>query len=209
VSGVVAPGGESVKLLFGTRNPGKLRELRALVGSRFEVVSLQDLGPVPEVEETGETFEANAEAKALAYARSTGLATLADDSGLCVDALGGRPGVHSARYAPGSDANRVEKLLREMRAVSEGRRAAVFRCALCLALPTGWQVLESAECRGEIAREPRGENGFGYEPVFLVPELGRTMAELSADEKGQISHRARAMARMRPHLQLLAAGAAR
>jgi XTP/dITP diphosphohydrolase len=194
-----------VKLLFATRNRGKLHELRQLVGGGLEVVSLEDFGSLPEVEETGDTFEANAKAKALAYARSTGLPALADDSGLCVDALGGRPGVYSARYAPGTDANRVAKLLQEMEGVPEGQRAAAFRCALCLALPTGWHVLESGECRGQIGRMPRGENGFGYDPVFVLPELGCTMAELSAEEKGKFSHRGRAMARMKPHLHRLAA----
>ena len=194
-----------MKLLFATRNPGKMRELRNLVGSRFEIQSLDDYPHLPEVEETGETFEENAQLKALACARSTGIAALADDSGLCVEALGGRPGALSARYAPGPDAARIEKLLGEMRDVPERRRGAAFRCALCLALPDGWTVTEIGECRGQIARAPRGSNGFGYDPLFILPELARTMAELAPEEKARISHRARACARMRPHLDRLAA----
>jgi XTP/dITP diphosphohydrolase len=197
-----------VKLLFATRNPGKLRELRDLVGSGLEIQSLDDYPHLPEVAETGETFEQNAQLKALAYARSTGVATVADDSGLCVEALGGRPGVLSARYAPGPDAARIEKLLREMSDVPEQRRAAAFRCALCLAFPDGWSVTETGDCHGLIARSPRGSNGFGYDPLFILPELGRTMAELAPEEKARISHRARAWARMRPHLERLAASAA-
>ncbi len=192
-----------MKLLFATRNPGKLRELRDLVGSSFEVQSLADHPDLPDVDEIGETFEENAQLKAQACARSIGIAALADDSGLCIDALEGRPGVRSARYAPGPDAARIEKLLSEMREVAEDERGAAFRCALCLALPEGWSVTESGECRGRIAHRARGSNGFGYDPVFFIPELMRTMAELTPEEKARVSHRARAWARMRPHLALL------
>ena len=192
-----------MKLLFATRNPGKLRELRDLVGSRFDVQSLADHPNLPEIDEKGETFEENARLKALACARSTGIATLADDSGLCVDALKGRPGVRSARYALGTDAARIEKLLGEMREVADENRGAAFRCALCLALPEGWSVTESGECRGRIARRAQGSNGFGYDPVFFIPELGCTMAELTPEEKARISHRAQAWARLRPHFALL------
>lgn len=192
-----------MKLLLATKNPGKLRELRALVGDLFQIASLDD-HPGPEVDETGETFEENARLKALAHSARTGLPTLADDSGLCVDALGGAPGVRSARYAAGTDADRIEKLLSELRAVPDERRGAEFRCALCLALPSGETIVEVGECRGRIIAEPRGRNGFGYDPIFFIPELGRTMAELAPEEKGRISHRARALAKVMPHLRRLA-----
>jgi XTP/dITP diphosphohydrolase len=192
-----------VKLVFATRNAGKLRELRGLVGLLFEIQSLDDFPDLPEVEEKEETFEGNARLKALACAKATGMAALADDSGLCVDALEGRPGVRSARYAPGPDAARIEKLLAEMADVPESKRGAAFQCALCLALPDGSSLTESAQCRGQIARLPRGSRGFGYDPIFLVPELGQTMAELTQEEKARISHRGRAWGRMLPHLKSL------
>lgn len=188
-----------MRLLVATRNAGKLREVRAHVRA-LEVVSLDGVPPVPEVEETDDTLEGNARLKALAAARATGLWTVADDSGLFVDALGGAPGVRSARYAPGTDADRVEALLRAMDRVPDGARGAAFRCVLALASPEGEVRLARGECRGEILHAPRGTNGFGYDPVFLVPELGRTMAELTLDEKGRISHRARALEALEPLL---------
>jgi len=193
-----------LKLLFATRNAGKLRELGDLAGPAVEVESLADHPDLVEVAEVGETFEENARQKALACARAAKMAALADDSGLCVDALGGRPGVKSARYAPGPDEVRIEKLLLEMTGVPEERRGASFRCALCLALPDGWNVIEVGECRGRIALALRGENGFGYDPVFFLPDLQRTMAELSPQEKARVSHRGRAWMLLRPHLQRLA-----
>jgi XTP/dITP diphosphohydrolase len=197
-----------VKLLFATHNAGKLRELRQLVGSLFEVVSLGDLPEMPEVREDESTFEGNARKKATAYARASGLPSLADDSGLCVDALGGRPGVLSARYVPGSDADRVAKLLEEVRGVPEAQRGAEFRCALSLALPDGEHVIETGRCAGRIGTAPRGQNGFGYDPIFVLPKQGRTMAELTSEEKSQVSHRGEAFRRMRPHLVALAEGEA-
>jgi len=181
-----------MKLLVATRNGGKLRELRGRVGG-LEVLSLDDVPPMPEVDETEDTLEGNARLKALAAARASGLWSLADDSGLFVDALGGAPGVRSARYAPGSDADRVQALLRAMEHVSEGARGAAFRCVLALATPDGEVRFARGECRGEILRAARGTEGFGYDPVFLVPALGRTMAELTLEEKGRLSHRARAL----------------
>jgi XTP/dITP diphosphohydrolase len=192
-------------LLFATTNPGKLRELRALA-TGFEVLSVSDVAPLPVVEETETTLEGNARKKALAWARASSLATLADDSGLFVDALEGRPGVHSARYAPGDDMARVRRLLEELRDVPQPLRTAAFRCALCLASPEGGSVVELGSCRGTVTEEPRGSGGFGYDPVLLVPELGRTLAEVSAAEKSTLSHRARAFARMRPWLAAYAAG---
>jgi XTP/dITP diphosphohydrolase len=191
-----------MKLLVATRNTGKLREVRARVGG-LEVLSLDDVSPMPEVDETEDTLEGNARLKAIAAARASGLWSVADDSGLFVDALGGAPGVRSARYAPGTDADRIRKLLREMDQVPDGRRGAAFRCALALASPSGEVREAQGECRGEILRAPRGSGGFGYDPVFLVPDLGRTMAELTLEEKGRISHRARALEALEPELTSL------
>jgi len=191
-----------MKLLVATRNAGKVREVRVRVAG-LDVLSLDDVPSMPEVEETEDTLEGNARLKALAAARASGLWTVADDSGLFVDAMGGAPGVWSARYAPGSDADRIRKLLRQMEEVPEGRRGAAFRCVLALASPSGEVREARGECRGEILRAPRGTGGFGYDPVFLVPELGRTMAELTLEEKGRISHRARALGALEPELSSL------
>ncbi len=194
------------RLLFATTNQGKLRELRELVGDTVEVVSLKELPPIPEPEETGATFEQNAEIKARAYSNATGLPALADDSGLSVDALGGRPGVHSARYAEGDDKARYEKLLRELSGVPEDKRTAAFVCALCLVVPGRDSCfLEVGRCEGRIGLEPRGSHGFGYDPVFVLPG-GRSMAELTSEEKAPISHRGVAFQKMRPHLLALADG---
>ncbi len=190
--------------LFATTNPGKLRELQAL-SAGLHVLSAADVSPLPAVEETEDSLEGNARKKALAWAKASSLVTLADDSGLFVDALQGRPGVHSARYAPGDDAARVRRLLEELQDVPDGRRTAAFRCALCLAAPSGEAVVETGSCPGRITRQPQGAGGFGYDPVLLVPELGRTLAELSLEEKSRISHRARAFALLRPWLLAYAA----
>jgi len=191
-----------MKLLVATRNPGKLREVRARVRG-LEVVSLDDVAPIPEVEETEDTLEGNARLKALAAARGTGLWSVADDSGLFVDALGDAPGVRSARYGPGTDADRIQKLLRAMEGVPDAERGAAFRCVLVLASPAGEVRYAPGECRGTILRTPRGSDGFGYDPVFLLPELGRTMAELTLEEKGRLSHRARALDALQPELASL------
>ena len=191
-----------MRLLVATRNAGKLREVRARVQG-LEVVSLDDVPPMPEVEETEDTLEGNARLKALAGARATGLWTVSDDSGLFVDALGGAPGVCSARYVAGTDADRNQALLQAMEAVPDGERGAAFRCVLALASPGGEVRYARGECRGSILRAPRGTGGFGYDPVFLVRELGRTMAELDLAEKGRISHRARALDALEPLLREL------
>ena len=183
-------------LLVATHNPGKLQELRALLaGAPYDLVSLPDLGVTGDVEETGSTLEENAALKARAYASMTGVATLADDSGLEVDALGGEPGVRSARYAgdDATDAQRTAFLLRRLEDIPEGRWTARFRCVLAIAWPHDAPEYDMeyhvGECRGRIVREPRGSGGFGYDPVFLLPSLGKTMAELSAGEKNEVSHR--------------------
>ncbi len=194
------------KLLIATNNPGKAREYRALLADLpVEITFPAQEGLALEVEETGETFAANARLKAVAFAQASGLPALADDSGLEVDALGGAPGVRSARYAgPGAtDADRTRKLLAALADVPPGRRTARFRCVVALAWPDG--VVQTAEgvCEGEIGFEPRGAHGFGYDPVFLVAGYGgRTMAELPPAEKNRISHRARAVAAAWPFLTL-------
>jgi XTP/dITP diphosphohydrolase len=189
-------------LLFATTNAGKLRELEGLLEGRLQLKSLRDFPQLPEVVEDGATFEENARKKALAAAQGASLPALADDSGLCVDALGGRPGVHSARYAQGDDSARVDKLMRELSLVPEDRRGARFECALCLAFPDGRTFVEVGRCQGRIAAAPRGSHGFGYDPVFLLAD-GRTMAELTRDEKAKVSHRGLAFERMLPRLMSL------
>jgi XTP/dITP diphosphohydrolase len=186
------------KLLIATNNPGKLREYEELLADA--ALPLQLTFPAQEgidldVVESGETFEENAALKARAYALASGLPTLADDSGLEVDALGGAPGVRSARYAgPGtSDADRYRKLLTALEDVPPDGRAARFRCAVAVALPGGGVETAEGRCEGHIGYEPRGEHGFGYDPVFVVDGSGgRTMAELPPEVKNRISHRARA-----------------
>ncbi len=182
----------SPKLLIATRNRGKLRELKTLLaGCPFNLVSLDDVGVAEDVAETGSTLEENAILKATTYARLSGLPTLADDSGLEVDALGGEPGPLSSRYAGegATDAQRIAFLLKKLQNIPEELWTARFRCVIALAWPSEPVELYTGECHGRITRHPRGTNGFGYDPVFLLPELGRTMAELSAEEKDRISHR--------------------
>jgi len=194
-----------VKLLVATSNSGKLIEIREiLAGVPLELVSLRDLD-LPAPDETGETFRQNAAEKATASALQSGLWTLADDSGLCVDALGGGPGVRSARYAP-TDAERRAKLLAALQGVPEDRRGAHFSCAVALSSPDGRRVLhEEGRVDGSIAPAGRGTNGFGYDPLFLPAETpGRTLAELEAEEKNRLSHRGRALERLRPVLVRLA-----
>jgi XTP/dITP diphosphohydrolase len=186
-----------MRLLIATTNPGKVREYRALLsGLELELVGLNEVGVDVDVVETGDTYAANAELKARAYAQLSGLLTLADDSGLEVDALGGRPGVYSARYAPDSP-TRIQKLLGEMIDVPDDQRAAQFQCAIVLATPDGSITATQGSCEGVIVHEARGSNGFGFDPVFFMPEYSATMAELPDDVKNQISHRAHAAQKMR------------
>ena len=178
------------RLLIATRNQDKLRELAALLGGLpYRCMSLGEAGIDEEVPETGSTFEENAALKAAGYARLSGLLTLADDSGLEVDALGGEPGVRSARYAPGSSQDRIDLLLRNLEGVEPADMSARFRCVIAIVAPGGTPSLHEGVCEGRIVREQRGDDGFGYDPVFFVPELGRTMAELTPDEKNRVSHR--------------------
>jgi XTP/dITP diphosphohydrolase len=190
-----------MRLLIATTNPGKVGEYQHLLnGLAYELVGLSEVGITQEVAETGATYEENALLKAREYAALSGLLTLADDSGLEVAALGGRPGVHSARYAPNSPA-RIRQLLAEMQNIPAGERNARFQCVIALAWPDGRAEITTGTCEGQIATEARGANGFGFDPVFYVPEAGLTMAELPEGSKNRISHRARAAQKMRPILQ--------
>lgn len=195
-----------MKLLFATRNTGKVAELQHLMGDLVEVLSLNDFPGVPEVEEDADTFEGNAAKKAHVAAKVSGVPALADDSGLCVDALGGEPGVQSARYAPGSDVDRYRKLLHVLEQVPKERRGAAFKSVLCLAFPDGRTWFAEGEVRGRIAFGPKGAHGFGYDPVFEVDDAGTTMAELTREQKSAISHRGAAFRALRPTLELLARG---
>lgn len=186
-----------MRLLIATRNPGKVREYAELLeGLSLDLCGLADLGLESEVDETGQTFSANAQLKATVYCHASGLLTFADDSGLEVEVLGGAPGVFSARYAGhgASDADRVRKLLAALEGVPWDKRGARFRCVIALAWPDGRLETFEGQCDGVIAFEPKGTNGFGFDPVFYMPEHGCTMAELPMDVKNRISHRGRAAA---------------
>jgi XTP/dITP diphosphohydrolase len=198
-------------LVMATRNPGKIREIKELLQDLgVTLLSLADFPHLPEIPEEGATFAENAAAKALAVARLTGFPALADDSGLAVDALGGAPGVFSARYAldrtapdPPTDADNWQKLLEELQDVPWSQRGARFVCEIALAWPDGRLLRARGECRGVIALKPRGEMGFGYDPVFWVPEYEATMAQLGPAIKNRISHRARALAALKDLLTSL------
>ncbi|MEN6416638.1 MAG: XTP/dITP diphosphatase [Armatimonadota bacterium] len=180
--------------MIATKNAGKAKEMAEILSDLpYEVVSLSAYPDAPDVEETGSTFVENAIIKATAYAQYTGELTLADDSGLEVDALGGAPGVYSSRFAP-SDPERIAKLLDLMKDVPDKDRTARFKCAVAIAEPTGSVRTCEGKIEGTIARDARGSNGFGYDPVFVVTETGRRMAELESGEKNSISHRGRALA---------------
>ena len=187
------------EVIIATKNSGKAREFEHIFASRgIEVKTLLDFPEIPEVEETGTTFEENAILKAEAVSQALNKMVIGDDSGLIVDALEGRPGIYSARYAgePKNDQNNTEKVLAELKNVPEENRTARFYCALAVAVPGQKTLTVSGTCEGRILNEPRGENGFGYDPVFYVPEKGLAMAELSADVKNKISHRANALKKL-------------
>jgi XTP/dITP diphosphohydrolase len=184
-----------MKLLIATHSRGKLIEYQQILADLpFELVTLDDGGIRDDVEETGTTFAENARLKATAFTRQSGLLTLADDSGLEVDALGGEPGVFSKRYAGEgkSDAERIVFLLDKLRDVPQGKRSARFRCAIAIASSDGKLRETDGTCEGEIIFAPRGTNGFGYDPIFYFPARGVTMAELPSEEKNRVSHRAHA-----------------
>ncbi len=193
-----------MKLLLATTNRGKILEFRQMLSSAGDIqfTDLAEHRELPPVEETGRTFLANACLKAAGYARQLACWSLADDSGLAVDALGGNPGVFSARWAAmnsagAGDADNNRLLLKQLNAIPDERRTARFVCSLALADPAGRVILTASDAvEGQIIREIRGAGGFGYDPLFLVPELGKTTAELNPDEKHRISHRGKAMRRM-------------
>ncbi|HEX6481129.1 MAG TPA: XTP/dITP diphosphatase [Ktedonobacteraceae bacterium] len=182
-------------LLVATTNLHKLEEYRAIFADLpYRLLSLRDIRLDMDVEETGNTFAENAELKARSYAQASGLLTLADDSGLEIDALGGAPGVFSARFA-GKDTSYEERfrlILERLKGLPTEQRSARFRCVIAIAEPSGSTRLVEGVIEGEIADAPRGERGFGYDPIFLVPEIGMTTAELTAEDKNRISHRGRA-----------------
>lgn len=192
-------------VLIATKNKGKAKEFETLFHPKgYQVITLLDFDNSIDVEETGETFEENAILKAEAIAREFGRIVIADDSGLIVDALDGRPGVYSARYAgeEKNDAANTAKVLDELEGIPEPERTARFYCALALASPNQQTITVSGTVEGVIAKKPAGENGFGYDPVFYVKEKGKTMAELDSEEKNAISHRANALKALEDKLDL-------
>lgn len=191
------------EILFATNNQGKVRELKEAFkksGIDVEIKTNRDLDNPPEVVETGKTFEANAKLKAHALADYSGLPTIADDSGLMVDALNGAPGVRSARYAgeAHNDAHNNAKLLAELGGVEAEKRTAHFNTTIVVSMPKQFDkdLVVTGQCAGEILSGPRGEDGFGYDPLFYVPEKKKTFAQMSTDEKNEISHRGKAVAKL-------------
>jgi len=200
-------------ILVATTNPGKIAELRAMLDIDAELMGLADFDRLAEIQEDGATFAQNARKKALAYAEATGLWTIADDSGLVIDALGGRPGVKSARFSGAKEQNRtlldhrnMAKVLELLEGVHREKRTARFVCRLCLAAPG--KVLAETEGRleGIIAEKEIGENGFGYDPIFFVPHINKTVAQLSREQKNAISHRGNAIRTLKPILEALIRG---
>jgi len=194
------------QLLVATWNPGKLIEIQSLLYEiSLELIVPEQLGLSLKVEENGDTYEENACLKASAYAAAAALVTLADDSGLEVDALGGLPGLHSARFSPlphATDADRRQRLLSMLKAYPRPWKAH-FHCTVAIAVPEGRTYYAQGNCSGEIIPDERGSNGFGYDPIFLLPEVSQTMAELSMAEKNQLSHRARAVKAALPILHAI------
>lgn len=185
---------KEIPLVIATGNPGKVVEINDLLtGFPIQIKSLTDFGPIPEVEEDGETFEENAYKKASFTAKILGIPALADDSGLMVDALGGAPGVRSARYAGAnaSDEQRVAKLLKNMQ--GQTNRKAAFECVLSIAVPSGPALTYEARCEGQIADAPAGHKGFGYDPIFFYPPLNKTFGQMTIAEKSHVSHRGKAL----------------
>jgi len=195
------------KLLLATTNEGKTRELCQLLnGVPFELVTPKQLGINIDIAEDRASYQENASIKAEAYAQASGLVSLADDSGLEVNALNGEPGIRSARYAgdKANDKDRIEYLLSRLEGVPPEKRRARFVCIIAIAVPGEKTIICQGDCHGSITTEPRGENGFGYDPVFYLAELGKTMAELSPKQKGQVSHRGQAARKARHILEQLA-----
>ncbi|UQZ46910.1 XTP/dITP diphosphatase [Bacillus sp. PK3-037] len=185
--------------IIATHNPGKVKEFKEILEPKgYEVKSLAEIGFTDEIEETGHTFEENAILKAEAVSKAVNKMVIADDSGLSVDNLGGRPGVYSARYAgeQKDDQANIDKVLSELRGIEKEQRTARFRCALAVSIPGEETKTVEGHVEGYIAEEPRGEYGFGYDPIFIVKDKDKTMAELTSDEKNKISHRADALKKL-------------
>lgn len=182
-----------MKVLLASNNGHKIKEIKEILGDFFDVVSLREAGVESDPEETGATFEENARIKAVAGMKASGMPCIADDSGLEVFALDGLPGVMSARYAGGhgDDSANNEKLLRELENASD--RSARYVCVICMTFPNGHEIVARGECRGTILKEARGEGGFGYDPLFFFPQFGKTFAEITAEEKNEVSHRKAAL----------------
>ncbi len=195
---------QPLEVIVATRNEGKLREFRdALRGLNLRIYGLSHLPEAPEVKEDGESFTENALKKVRFYAMHSGKLTLADDSGLEVDSLRGRPGVYSARYA-GERASSQEnnrKLLRELQGIPISKRGARFKCVVAIKSPRGKEAIAEGSCRGRIGFKEKGRKGFGYDPLFILPKGGKTMAELSLEEKNKISHRGKALRKIRKIIQ--------
>jgi len=187
-----------ISIVIATRNKGKTAEIGEMLKDfPVNIKNLEDFGPIPEIEEDGDTFDENAYKKASVTARILGIPALADDSGLLVESLDGAPGVHSARYAGenATDKQRGEKLLEEMK--GKTNRKAAFECVISIAVPSGPALTYEARCEGLIAEEPAGQNGFGYDPVFFFPSLKKTFAELTRTEKSRVSHRGKALGELK------------
>jgi len=189
---------ELISIVIATTNKGKTAEIGEILKDfPVHIKNLEDFGPIPEIEEDGETFDENAYKKASVTARILGIPALADDSGLVVESLGGAPGVHSARWAgeKATDQQRCQKLLEQMN--GQTNRKAAFECVISIAVPTGPALTYEARCEGLIAETPHGSNGFGYDPVFFYPPLKKTFAELSRTEKSLVSHRGKALGELK------------
>lgn len=185
--------------IIATHNPGKVKEFKEILEPKgYDVKSLAEIGFTEEIEETGHTFEENAILKAEAVARAVNKMVIADDSGLSIDNLGGKPGVYSARYAgeQKDDQANIDKVLSELKGIEKEQRTARFRCALAVSIPGSETKTVEGHVEGYIAEEPRGEYGFGYDPIFIVKDRDKTMAELTSDEKNKISHRADALKKL-------------
>jgi len=195
---------QPLEVIVASRNKGKVREIRdALEGLNLRILALSNFPGAPEVEEDGKSFTENALKKARFYSKYFGKLVLADDSGLEVDSLKGQPGVHSARYA-GERASTQEnnhKLLREIQGVPISKRGAGFKCIIAIASPDGREAIAEGSCRGRIGLREKGKKGFGYDPLFILPQYGRTMAELSLEEKNRVSHRGKALRKIRRIIQ--------
>jgi len=208
-------GAKNRKILVATTNPGKIAELRAMLDLEVEWLSLSDFEEVSEIKEDGQTFIENACKKAIGYAKATGLWTIADDSGLVVDALGGEPGVKSARFSGEKTINddgtlidhrNIAKVLELLKGVSKEKRTARFFCCLCLASPEQILIETEGTLKGLITSKEIGKNGFGYDPIFFVPHLNKTVAQLTPEEKNAISHRGNAIRKFKPLLEELLCG---